>query len=88
MLARVGGEEFVAILAPADQASALAIAERIRSAFIRDAAHLAEGAATVSVGVTVLEGAAPDLAAMTRIADDALYRAKAEGRNRVIFASA
>jgi len=88
MLARIGGEEFVAILSPADRASALAIAERIRSAFIRDAAHLAEGAATVSVGVAVLEDESPDLAAMTRIADDALYRAKAEGRNRVIFANA
>ncbi|WP_036293603.1 diguanylate cyclase [Methylosinus sp. PW1] len=88
MLARIGGEEFVAILSPADRTSALAIAERIRSAFIHDAAHLADGAATVSVGVTVLEDATPDLAAMTRVADDALYRAKAEGRNRVIFAGA
>ncbi|CAN2534961.1 hypothetical+protein [Methylocapsa aurea] len=88
MLARIGGEEFVAILSPADRVSALTIAERIRSAFIRDAAHLADGAATVSVGVTVLEDEIPDLAAMTRIADDALYRAKAEGRNRVIFARA
>ncbi|OAI27983.1 diguanylate cyclase [Methylosinus sp. R-45379] len=87
MLARIGGEEFIAILSPADRTSALVIAERIRSAFIRDAAHLADGAATVSVGVTVLENAQPDLAVMTRVADDALYRAKAEGRNRVIFAS-
>lgn len=86
MLARIGGEEFVAILSPVDRSSALAIAERIRAAFIREAAHLAEGAATVSVGVAVTEHEAPDFAAMTRIADDALYRAKAEGRNRVVFA--
>lgn len=86
LLARIGGEEFVAILSPADQTSALAIAERIRAVFVREAKHLADGAATVSVGVTVIEHETPDLAAMTRVADDALYRAKAEGRNRVIFA--
>lgn len=88
MLARIGGEEFAALLSPADRRSALAVAERIRSAFVKDAAHLADGAATVSVGVAVVEGTSPNFAAMTRAADDALYRAKAEGRNRVIFAEA
>lgn len=86
VLARIGGEEFAALLSPADQRTALAVAERIRSAFVREASHLADGVATVSVGVAAVEELAPDLAAMTRAADDALYRAKAAGRNRVVFA--
>lgn len=86
MLARIGGEEFAALLSPADRKTALAAAERIRSAFVEEASFLAEGQATVSVGVAVVEERAPDFWATTRAADEALYRAKASGRNRVVFA--
>ncbi len=86
MLARIGGEEFAALLSPADRKTALAVAERIRAAFVEEASCLAEGRATVSVGVAVVEELAPDFWATTRAADQALYRAKATGRNRVVFA--
>lgn len=86
MLARIGGEEFAALLRPADRKIALAVAERIRLAFIEEASFLAEGQATVSVGVALVEGRAPDYRETTRAADAALYRAKATGRNRVVFA--
>jgi diguanylate cyclase (GGDEF)-like protein len=86
MLARIGGEEFAALLCPADRNVALAVAERIRLAFIDAASPLAEGQATVSIGVALVEGRAPDYRETTRAADAALYRAKASGRNRVVFA--
>lgn len=86
MLARIGGEEFAALLCPADRKTALAVAERIRSAFVEEAAFLAGGQATVSVGVAIVEGRPPDFWATTRAADEALYRAKASGRNRVVLA--
>jgi diguanylate cyclase (GGDEF)-like protein len=85
MLARIGGEEFAALLCPADRNVALAVAERIRLAFIDEASLLAEGQATVSIGVALVEGRAPDYRETTRAADAALYRAKASGRNRVVF---
>ena len=86
ILARIGGEEFAALLRPVDRETALAIAERIRAAFIEDTSYLAGGLATVSVGVAVVENCLPDLREMTATADAALYRAKAAGRNRVVFA--
>jgi diguanylate cyclase (GGDEF)-like protein len=85
-LARIGGEEFAALLCPADRKIALAVAERIRLGFIEESSFLAEGQATVSIGVALVEGRAPDYWATTRAADAALYQAKATGRNRVVFA--
>lgn len=83
--ARFGGEEFCVILQDADQRTAVAIAERIRHEL---AAQLfaAEGrsiAATVSAGVTVSSERGQPIDALIAVADDALYRAKTEGRNRV-----
>ncbi|MES1924487.1 GGDEF domain-containing protein [Salinisphaera sp. T31B1] len=80
---RPGGDE-LAILAPgADCRAALRLAERLRCAFASRADPIRT---TVSVGVAEL-GAAPDTAAMLfRRADQALYRAKAEGRDRVATA--
>jgi len=83
VIGRFGGEEFVAIL-PGTLADAAAVAERVRAAFA--AAGLEFGgrqiAATVSVGVAC---GSPSAAVETLIAraDEALYRAKMNGRNRV-----
>jgi diguanylate cyclase (GGDEF)-like protein/PAS domain S-box-containing protein len=81
-VARVGGEEFAVILPEADGRSAVAAAERLRLAI--EGAEFAEaGALTVSAGVCAFEGAFTE-DDLFRLADAALYRAKAQGRNRVV----
>ena len=83
ILGRLGGEEFVALL-PATLAEAAIAAERVRSAFaaasiVRNGQRIA---ATVSVGVACGLPSVPVDVLITR-ADHALYRAKANGRDRV-----
>jgi diguanylate cyclase (GGDEF)-like protein len=86
-LVRYGGEEFLAMLPGASQAQALAAAERLRLAVERaDLAAPEPGAmlkVTVSIGVAVL-APGESLAQLTERADNALYRAKAAGRNTVV----
>lgn len=87
LLARYGGEEFVVLLPGTPASAAAALAERIRDkvalAPLRAAGH--DVPITVSVGVTSEIGPKlPSLEAMLGRADEALYQAKAEGRNRVI----
>jgi two-component system, cell cycle response regulator len=87
--ARWGGDEF-AILAPNTPANAAqASAERLVALVAhQDDAHLRR-TPTVSVGVATYDPAAgryADLDALVRAADDALYRAKTAGRNRVAAA--
>lgn len=84
VLARVGGEEFAALLI-CDPSSGVSIAEQIRCDFANEAAALAEGLATVSVGVAAMQGPTADLSTLMRAADEALYMAKAAGRNRVFL---
>ena len=82
MFGRWGGEEFLAVLPQADQADALRVAERMRAAVA--ALSLAPpGSTTISLGVAHWETGdrIEDLLAR---ADQALYRAKAGGRNRVV----
>ncbi len=86
--ARYGGEEFVAILPDSTLQEALFVAERIRLAIAgtRFSGTLAEVLLTASLGVASFS---PDLTVgvdgFIKRADDALYRAKANGRNRVDF---
>lgn len=83
LVARIGGEEFLAVLPDADAARAREICERIRQRIAgHDWAALAPGlAVTLSAG---LAGTPPyDETALTARADAALYRAKALGRDRV-----
>ncbi|MDQ2101618.1 sensor domain-containing diguanylate cyclase [Azospirillum isscasi] len=88
LLGRTGGEEFAILLPETDVAGARMVAERIR----RRTAELAVPAGaetvrfTVSIGVACCAAGTRGVDAMLSSADEALYRAKAAGRNRVICA--
>ena len=89
ILARMGGEEFVAVVPGVGDQAAVAIANRIRDAFQREAEFIngQRVGATVSVGVAMTAGRVCLVADMLASADSALYRAKAAGRNRVVLAA-
>ena len=82
---RLGGEEFAAILPDMDIDSAVDAAERVRAAFGQAAieidGHPVRG--SVSAGITITTDSAANLDSLLSIADEALYVAKANGRNRV-----
>lgn len=89
LIGRIGGEEFAAVLYDTTSERALAVAERIREGFAK-AAQQVDGrpvCATVSVGLVHYDGAALDVAELLAQADQALYFAKENGRNRVEVAS-
>jgi diguanylate cyclase (GGDEF)-like protein len=87
LLARYGGEEFAAVLPETDHAGAMTFGEQIRR-LVGDDPFEYEGdrfPVTISVGVATYEGAEDvDVTGFIRMADDNLYRAKREGRNKVI----
>jgi len=87
ILGRIGGEEFVAILPHADIGGAWGVAERIRASFAADTETLpGAGRATVSAGVVQVNPDGADIHRALQAADKALYRAKHEGRDRVVRA--
>jgi diguanylate cyclase (GGDEF)-like protein len=84
LFGRYGGEEFVVVLPGATIEAAYVIADRIRNGFagarvIRDTPV----SCTVSAGVASAGSADATLEEIINVADDCLYRAKANGRNRV-----
>jgi diguanylate cyclase (GGDEF)-like protein len=83
LFGRLGGEEFGCLLADATMAQAVQFAERLRRAFAALRLPGIEAQPTVSVGVAMAGEAGRTLPALLATADRALYRAKAEGRNRV-----
>lgn len=88
---RFGGEEFVVIMPDTDVTSAELIAERVRQAIAEkgfDIKGQRPLSVTVSVGVSFNENAADTPESLIKRADVALYRAKREGRNRVILDAA
>lgn len=86
VLIRWGGEEFLVVLENCELGPAIALAERIRAS-IEGQSFTELGPVTLSLGVATL---GPDETVETIIAraDQALYRAKGEGRNRVAVATA
>jgi diguanylate cyclase (GGDEF)-like protein len=84
VLARLGGEEFAAIL-PGDLTVAGTAAERVRSAFEISGREIAgeKVGVTVSIGAATAHELPCEISALLARADAALYRAKQAGRNRI-----
>ena len=89
---RLGGEEFVLAMPDTDAALAFLVGERIRQKIAGEPFVLGDGkseaAVTVSIGVSSLTSPQDTPQALLKRADEALYTAKREGRNRVAAAAA
>jgi diguanylate cyclase (GGDEF)-like protein len=89
ILARMGGDEFLALLPNTDVVGALSVAERLRNR-IANLAIECEGrrfGITISIGIAAFGPGEETIDSTLTRADQALYRAKTEGRNRVSLAS-
>jgi diguanylate cyclase (GGDEF)-like protein len=88
VFARIGGEEFAVVLPRVSAAAAFAIADRIRAAFHESARTLDQLSVdvTVSAGIAAADGRST-FDTIMRAGDEALYRAKSRGRNRVEHAT-
>ena len=88
---RYGGEEFVVVMPETDMAVATMVAERLRRRIASEPFPIQQGArtieVTISIGIAAL-GRDEDAATVVKRADQALYRAKRDGRNRVVPAAA
>lgn len=80
--ARLGGEEFVAMLPDTDLKGALAISQQLLHAVAAQQDDTV-GRVTISAGVSIFRGDGDDTHDLMRRADEALYEAKGQGRNRV-----
>jgi diguanylate cyclase (GGDEF)-like protein len=89
ILARVGGDEFVMLLPETDIQQASVVAERLRQKVAASPAseHGAEMKMTVSIGVAGATLSMSGIQALLKQADEALYRAKFLGRNKVSLAN-
>jgi diguanylate cyclase (GGDEF)-like protein/PAS domain S-box-containing protein len=91
LVARYGGDEFIILLPQTGAEQALPVAERIRAAVA--ALRVGDGgnqpAITLSVGIAELQREPPDesVERIIQRADEALYAAKAQGRNRTVIFS-
>jgi two-component system cell cycle response regulator len=85
---RYGGEEFVIVMPETDMAVATMVAERLRRRIASEPFAIQDGTrnldVTISIGIAALDGPADNAAAILKRADTALYRAKRDGRNRVV----
>ena len=85
---RFGGEEFVVVMPETDIAVAAMVAERLRRRIAAEPFAINAGTrsipVTISIGIAALRGAEDNAAGVLKRADQALYRAKRDGRNRVV----
>ncbi|MCK9396908.1 MAG: HDOD domain-containing protein [Methylobacter sp.] len=90
-IGRYGGEEFLFVLKNTDEAGAYGYAERIRSEIERRGKIMGQRfhghLLTVSIGVSMYSRHYTNYTDMIEVADQAMYRAKNEGRNRVVMLS-
>ncbi|MEM9305367.1 MAG: GGDEF domain-containing protein [Pseudomonadota bacterium] len=84
LLVRFGGEEFAVVTPVNDPAQLHALAEAVRAAVERDLGRKARLDRPITTSIGLASGQAAWLDALLGEADDALYRAKAAGRNRIM----
>ena len=84
IVARLSGDEFAVLMPQTDTAGAMHLGEDLRAEVAEGFTSGSElGAATISVGITMYDGKVGGAEAVLVAADQAMYRAKAEGRNRI-----
>jgi two-component system cell cycle response regulator len=85
---RCGGEEFIIVMPETDMAVAASVAERLRRRIATEPFAISEGTRTIpvtlSIGIATLRERDDTPAGLLKRADQALYRAKRDGRNRVV----
>ena len=88
IVGRYGGEEFVAAFVGCDEIASMELAERLRATVEQMEIALDDGASTLTVTVSIGVATGPqgltNVQQLINAADDAMYRAKDEGRNRVV----
>ena len=88
LAARYGGEEFVVVMPETDMTVAAMVAERLRRRIAAAPFAIHQGArsipVTISIGIAALGRPDDSAASVLKRADQALYRAKRDGRNRVV----
>jgi diguanylate cyclase (GGDEF)-like protein len=83
VIGRYGGEEFAILLPSANAEQALIVADKLRRNVAEQTQDMGGTGVTISVGLAVADHATTSPMELIELADQALYRAKAEGRNRV-----
>ncbi|MCG8311687.1 MAG: sensor domain-containing diguanylate cyclase [Pseudomonadales bacterium] len=84
---RYGGEEFVVMLPNTNMEGAIAVAEKIRKAFVNEVIADDQNSVTITVSIGIASEIPPDREGhekMLKLADDRLYMAKENGRNQVV----
>jgi two-component system, cell cycle response regulator len=89
-LARIGGEEFALLLPQTSPSEAENLVERLRASVAATRAKIGDGwlDMTVSIGLTSAGRDALDVNGILRHADEALYAAKRQGKNRLVARAA
>lgn len=88
LVGRVGGEEFLAVLPDTDVVGAAVVAERMRHAIAAVRVTGLDRVFSASFGISGIAGRDDTVPDLLRRADEALYRAKTDGRDRVVVAAA
>ncbi len=86
--ARYGGDDFVIVLPKTDKSLALRLAQRLMRLFSGKLIRTPDGdrslKVTLSVGIAEFPGDTNDMDELMKMADEALYRAKSTGKNKVV----